>query len=361
VSALAGKTVLIAEDDPIQARLMGQAFQKAGATVETVKDGKLAHNLLLRGGFDAFVTDWMMPELDGIELARRLKGVQTRPFIVLVSALSMPEARAHAIHAGADEFFAKPMVQAKVVDAVARGIQNRASAVRLPATSEPARPKPAIDANHPVARTEAWKALPETLREVVGALLQVSPKLAPLDLLPGDATVQCVLPLMDAEHLMELHVRIACSRSNAVELARMMLGDPPPDDEATLTDLVSEVANVAAGAVKSAFVGEGYPFTLGLGARARQPLEDAFSVSELVALHAEKLTLFAAFGVKPRNAMTLAANRLREGMVLAESLLNDSGALILPLGTRLTASALNRLENTLRDRKIKVCVPDVAV
>ena len=44
-------------------------------------------------------------------------------------------------------------------------------------------------------------------------------------------------------------------------------------------------------------------------------------------------------------------------MVLAEALHNNGGALILPIGTRITASVAARLQTLLADRKIKVCVP----
>jgi hypothetical protein len=67
-----------------------------------------------------------------------------------------------------------------------------------------------------------------------------------------------------------------------------------------------------------------------------------------------------AFGVKPRNAVRVVASRPREGMVLAESLHNDGGALILPIGTRLTQTVVNRLQTLFLDRKVKVCVPDAA-
>jgi len=309
MSALDGKRALVAEDDPIQGRLVAQALQKAGATVEIVRDGKAARDLLGRTAYDVFVTDWMMPEVDGIELARQLRSVPNRPFVVLVSALSLPDAKAHALSAGADEFFAKPMVAPKLVEAVAKGIARRAMPGFSAATENAARPKAPID--HPVARTQAWKALPETIRKVVGELLQVSTKLFPLDAMPAGPAVHSLLPLVDTEHLMELHLRIETSRSDAIEVARLMLGDPPPDDDETLTDVIAEVANVASGAIKTAFVAEGFPFTMGIATRSEERSPSDNAVSEFMGLRAERVALSLAFDVRPRNAVIVAASRLR--------------------------------------------------
>jgi hypothetical protein len=48
-------------------------------------------------------------------------------------------------------------------------------------------------------------------------------------------------------------------------------------------------------------------------------------------------------------------------MVLAESLFSSSGGLLLPLGTRLTATAAERLRGTLKGRVIKVCFPEANI
>ena len=354
MNELAGKRVLIAEDDPIQSRVLGSAMQKAGAIVEIVGDGKTAHDRLLGGSYDALVTDWMMPELDGIELARLVRGTPNRPFVVLVSALSMTDARLHAMRAGADEFFAKPLIPPRVVECVVKGLKRHAEGGASRKNEEVAA-APVV--GHPVARTEAWKGLPETLRRVVGDLLQIPVGVCVLEAPPAAAVIRRVLPLVDTEHRMELHLRIDAGRADAIELARVMLGEPVPDDDATLTDLVSEVANVAAGALKVAFAAEAFPFTLGLAGLSDGKAESDYALTELVGLRTDKMLLSVALGVRPQNAQVLAASQLREGMVLAESLHNQGGALTLPMGTRLTTTAVARLRAILGDRKIRVCVP----
>jgi CheY-like chemotaxis protein len=354
MSSVQHKKVLIAEDDPMQARIVQQSLTKAGATVEIVADGKAARDRLARGGFDAFVTDWMMPELDGIELARELKTAPNRPVVILVTALNAPGARGHALQAGADEFLTKPLAASALVDAIVRCLTRRPQQGTVEVASTPA-----ATFDHPVAQTPAWKNLPQEIRKVAGGFLGV-----PVDLAPGRKPtdrpeLRGILPLVDVEHLLELHVRVEASMVAGVELARVMLGDPPPDDEVTLQDLVSEVANVVAGGIKTAFVADGFPFTLGLTSRVDLPPLEDYAITELATLRADKVELAFAIGIRPRNAVALPVSKLQEGMILADNIRNERGAMVLPLGTRLTVTVATRLQSLLRDRTVRVCIPEM--
>jgi DNA-binding response OmpR family regulator len=363
MSGLTGRKILLAEDDPIHARLLKQAFQKAGAAIDVVNDGATARQHLARGGYDAFVTDWMMPEVDGIELARELKRSGSAPYVVLVSALTIPDAKSHALQAGANEFFAKPLVAAKLVDALAAALSSRAAprAGPAPTVAHAAPPPvPAADSvDHPIGRTPAWNAMPETVRQVAGELLQVKTTVAPVPKASADATLRYVLPLVDSEHQLEMHVRVESSKESAIDLARLMLGEGQ-DDDATLHDLIAEVANVAAGSLKTAFLRDGFAFTLGLASKSQAQGPSPYGIAKAIAIRADRVVLFVTVGVQPRNAQRVPSGRLTEGMVLAESLYTSAGALVLPSGTRLTSTVTGRLHKMFADRAILVCMPDVA-
>jgi DNA-binding response OmpR family regulator len=362
MSGLNGRKILLAEDDPIHARLLKQAFQKAGAAVDLVGDGATARQTLAQGGYEALVTDWMMPEVDGIELARELKRGGTGIYVVLVSALSIPDAKSHALQAGAHEFFSKPLVAAKLVDAIALALSTRAAprpvAPAVAATAGPPLAPSTSTDEHPIGRTAAWSTLHETLQKVAGELLQVKTAVTPIANPPPDATLRCILPLVDSEHQMEMHVRVECNKESAVELARLMLGEGQ-DDAATLQDLVSEFANVAAGALKTAFIPQGFSFTLGLAAKSQAQSASPYGIARAIAIRADRLVIFVSVGVQPRNAQRVPSGRLTEGMVLAENLYTGNGALVLPTGTRLTSSVTGRIHKMFRDRAILVCMPDV--
>src|SRR3546814_13157486 len=63
--------ILLAEDDESMRVYIGRALERAGYTVTSVDRGTAALPLVATGGFDLLLTDIVMPEMDGIELAQR--------------------------------------------------------------------------------------------------------------------------------------------------------------------------------------------------------------------------------------------------------------------------------------------------
>lgn len=63
--------ILLAEDDDSMRRFLAKALQNAGHDVESFGNGTDAHRKLKNDIFDILLTDIVMPEMDGIELARR--------------------------------------------------------------------------------------------------------------------------------------------------------------------------------------------------------------------------------------------------------------------------------------------------
>ena len=63
--------ILLAEDDESMRRFLANALEKAGHDVLSYGSGELAHEKLIGDVCDGLLTDIVMPEMDGIELARR--------------------------------------------------------------------------------------------------------------------------------------------------------------------------------------------------------------------------------------------------------------------------------------------------
>ena len=63
--------ILLAEDDNDMRRFLGKALQNAGYSVASFDNGLSAYNRLREEPFELLLTDIVMPEMDGIELARR--------------------------------------------------------------------------------------------------------------------------------------------------------------------------------------------------------------------------------------------------------------------------------------------------
>ncbi|MBT3185361.1 MAG: response regulator [Nitrospina sp.] len=114
--------ILVAEDDLDNARLLESILRKNAHTVEVVGDGKEALKRLRERRFDALLTDWMMPEMDGVTLIQRVRAeVETAPFILMVTAVGDDDSRQQILQAGADEFLIKPYQSEDVVQVLSDG------------------------------------------------------------------------------------------------------------------------------------------------------------------------------------------------------------------------------------------------
>ncbi len=104
-------TILIAEDDVFSRKLLEKQLAQLGMDVITAEDGKEAWEILHKEPVSIVITDWMMPEMDGVELCRRIRAEQSIDryiYIILLTIKGSRESRIEGIEAGADDFMNKP-------------------------------------------------------------------------------------------------------------------------------------------------------------------------------------------------------------------------------------------------------------
>jgi two-component system cell cycle response regulator len=102
--------VLIAEDDRVAARVLERLLRQAGYEVRVAHDGKQAWAMYQQSPVPLVITDWMMPEMDGLELCHHLRehSYDGYTYILLLTARDQKEDRVAALNAGADDFLTKP-------------------------------------------------------------------------------------------------------------------------------------------------------------------------------------------------------------------------------------------------------------
>lgn len=101
--------ILVAEDDRTSAFTLEQLLKQSGYQVVVTRDGAEALEAIHKQQFDALLTDWLMPRMDGIQLTHQARtGPNPVPIIIFTTILDSPQARAHALHAGADDYLTKP-------------------------------------------------------------------------------------------------------------------------------------------------------------------------------------------------------------------------------------------------------------
>ena len=101
---------LIADDDPITRLLLSSALTKLGHTVREAANGREAWYAWLTGEYPLVISDWRMPDLDGLEFCRRLRADPRADYsyIILLTSCSGSANYLEAMTAGADDFITKP-------------------------------------------------------------------------------------------------------------------------------------------------------------------------------------------------------------------------------------------------------------
>ena len=103
--------VLIADDSTMMRQILLGALRKWDYEVAEAKDGAEAWELFRQHPFPLVLTDWMMPEMNGLELITKIRsaGLPGYVYIILLTAKSEKEDLVAAMDAGADDFLAKPV------------------------------------------------------------------------------------------------------------------------------------------------------------------------------------------------------------------------------------------------------------
>jgi sigma-B regulation protein RsbU (phosphoserine phosphatase) len=115
--------ILIAEDDRISRKVLEKILTKDENRVTAVEDGLKALAAIQKEAPDMLVTDWMMPDLDGSELSRRVRDLSlpNYVYIILLTALTEKERIAEGLDAGADDYITKPYDKTELLARVRAG------------------------------------------------------------------------------------------------------------------------------------------------------------------------------------------------------------------------------------------------
>jgi len=128
VEKAAKATILVVDDDQTSLKIISKLLKAAGHDVLTAKDGKEALTLLAEPEPDLVVSDWMMPEMSGLELCRELKSNDKTSgvYFILLTAKSETENIVQGLDGGADEYLVKPFDHKELVARVRTGLRIRA-------------------------------------------------------------------------------------------------------------------------------------------------------------------------------------------------------------------------------------------
>ncbi len=116
-------TILVVEDEPSIAEVVGLYLQRAGYQVRTATDGKIAMTALENELPDLVILDLMLPEIDGLSLTRWLRERSDVPIIMLTARREEID-RIAGLEMGADDYVVKPFSPQELVSRV-RAVMRR--------------------------------------------------------------------------------------------------------------------------------------------------------------------------------------------------------------------------------------------
>jgi DNA-binding response OmpR family regulator len=167
-------SILVVDDDKKLCRLIKDYLEPLGYEVDTANTGKEGLEKALSGKLDAVILDVMMPEMDGLEVLRRLRAASTIP-VLMLTGLGEEADRIVGLEMGADDYLPKTFstreLLARLRAVIRRSRVTAARSVRTDETNEEA-PVTVGDLRiEPLSRTATIRGAPVSLTAVEFDLL----------------------------------------------------------------------------------------------------------------------------------------------------------------------------------------------
>lgn len=130
-ASIAGRRLLVAEDNELNREIAVYLLQEAGAVVDQAADGKEAVEMFAAsapGTYDAVLMDVMMPELDGLSATRAIRGMDrpdARLPIIAMTANLFDEDMAACLAAGMDAHIPKPLEAGQMIRTIAEWLERK--------------------------------------------------------------------------------------------------------------------------------------------------------------------------------------------------------------------------------------------
>lgn len=102
--------ILVAEDDPISRKILIKTVEAWGHQVISAEDGLEAWKLFQQENPKFIIADWVMPEMDGVELCKKIRACENSgyTYFILLTGKGQQKDVVEGLHAGADDYLTKP-------------------------------------------------------------------------------------------------------------------------------------------------------------------------------------------------------------------------------------------------------------
>lgn len=127
---MSNPTILVVDDEPMVVEVVDRYLRREGYSVLTAADGEAALRLYRQSRPHLVVLDLMLPEIDGIEVCRRIRAIGKTP-VIMVTARGDETDRIAGLETGADDYIAKPFSPRELVARVRAVLRRTYDEVQL--------------------------------------------------------------------------------------------------------------------------------------------------------------------------------------------------------------------------------------
>ncbi|MGL5382719.1 MAG: response regulator transcription factor [Culicoidibacterales bacterium] len=117
--------ILLVEDEASLQRLLKYDLEQSGFLVTAVDNGQDAYDLAMPGQYEFILLDWMLPEMTGIEVCRKLRDQGNTSYIMMLTAKSEELDMIEGLSEGADDYIRKPFSTREVVARIKAVIRRK--------------------------------------------------------------------------------------------------------------------------------------------------------------------------------------------------------------------------------------------
>jgi len=162
---LNNRSILVAEDNPINQQLALEFLQRSGARVDIAETGREAISAAVEGDYDAILMDIHMPQIDGLEATATIRSQGLTLPIIAVSADALSERKAAALEAGCNSYITKPIDFERLLSALEEVLPEPDQQLRRRATDQATSAQAAAD-QVAMADEEVDDTQPDTAQEI---------------------------------------------------------------------------------------------------------------------------------------------------------------------------------------------------
>ena len=116
--------VLVVDDERTVCNSCRKILTQEGYNVEIALSGEEALRKVKGNGFDVVITDWKMPEIDGLELARRIKKENANIEVIMITGYPSLDTSIEAIRSGVSDYVPKPFTPEELSDVMLRALMK---------------------------------------------------------------------------------------------------------------------------------------------------------------------------------------------------------------------------------------------